>query len=66
MRFGEDFNPSVPTDGDFVRSVQSRQLANEIRDVKERILDFFGGVRVGNGTLNFDDELNSALWPVYF
>lgn len=68
MKFGADFNASRPTDGDFTRSPDKRQMAVELRDLKQRIVDFFGGTVVGSNPSSFDfsQESNSHNWPFFF
>jgi len=54
MKFGDDFNPAQPTDGEFVRSPDKDQFATEVRDLKFRIKDFFCHSAQSTGTLSFN------------
>jgi hypothetical protein len=42
VKIGSDFNASKPTDSDYVRHPTGRQLATELRFIKQRMVDFFG------------------------
>lgn len=39
---GSDFNPAVPTDGAYTRHPSQSQCASTLRDLKSRLLSFFG------------------------
>jgi hypothetical protein len=60
MKFGDGFNASIPTDGDYVRSETRRQMAVELRDLKVRIVDFFGDPGNSQGTLEFNRASDSG------
>lgn len=65
MRFGNDFNPSVPTDGDFVRSLTRPNMAQEMRDFRTRLILFFGS-RVTVASLDFQQTTSTQTVPVVF
>jgi len=60
MKFGDDFNPAQPTDGEFVRSPDKDQFASELRDLKFRIKDFFCHTANSTGTLSYSSGGESS------
>jgi len=61
-RFGNDFNASRPTEGDFVRHATKAQMATELREIKRRLKVFFGGGT--SNSLSYNASSNTIYIPI--